>query len=706
MKSHNTTPKPAAAIATLLALTLALALHAATAPAARAQQTQPPPTWTLNADGHLSLDGHPQFLSGANYIPSRDWYMILKNWTPTTIATIETDMKAMRDIGVRIIRFPPLWPLLQDDDGNINTTTLDHLDELLTIAHRNNITVQVEFFTGGVDGATMLPTWAEGNIFTDPRIIARETELVTAIANRLKNNPGLFGYDYGNEIDILYRRLMRGLKIHATPAQIRDWMLTITHAAKTADPARTVAPGLASGRSPDTPFNVWNIADATDFATVHAYPYFDGTIKYDPWLGQRTLYNMNYALAYAAMAGKPVMVQENGFSEWWVGNHHAIASALRISLVGTWAQGGIAYLWWGSHDNPLDYRIPVEKNARFSQPQVLDGGIMNHLEYAEGLLDSANRPKIYGHEFKRWAALIERLGVNWRETLPTLYLLQPDDTGKGFPDKIQLTAFTLAKQAHTNVKLWPEQTPIPPDAAAVIIANIALTEKGKANIARYLNAGGTVYQSWVNDFAKNITVAETGDTLENPAFQVTLPVAGVPMRNTPGFPLFDGERLRVNVPKLKIKTITSITGPETRVLLSTIPEKSADKKSLQKQPVFTETKIGAGKYYYLAANLEDALVWTYNPWLADNSDKIYRVLRPDHPIDIDTKLVELYAKERDGEKILVLLNRSDATQLVTVYSRDAVALQNYETRAPLGAGREISITLKPGEVLIATMTGD
>jgi len=697
MRPHNNNTTT---LLSLIVLLTAL-LGATTAPA---QQPQPPTPWTL-ANGYFAYEGKPLFLSGANYIPSRDWYMDLaeKNWDP---ARIDADFAAMSAIGVRLLRYPPLWTLVQDDDGKIDTKALDRLDQLLTIAHRHGMTVQVEFFTGGVDGITLLPKWAvEGNMFTDPKILAREKELITAIANRVKNNPGLFGYDFGNETNLLHRRLERGMNIKVTRAQMRDWMAMITATAKAADPAHLITPGLSAERTHSGLFNIWDLADTTDYSAIHSYAYFDGTIKTDPWIGQRTLYDVNYGIAYSAMAGKPVLVQEIGFAEWWIGNEEDVAKALRITLVSAWAQEALGYLWWGSHNNPLDLRLPVEKNAEYSQPQLLtSNGLMNQLEYSEGLLDGDNHPKYYGLEFKRWADIISKLGVNWKELLPIVYILQPDNPKRGFADAVQRTAFTLAKQTHMNVKMWPEWKPIPPDAAAVAIAGFALTDKGKTHVAEFLNNGGTVLQTWTNDFAKNVTVSPDAAPLPAPTLQVAFPVEGVPMRNTL-MKLFDGERLRVNAPSLKVKPITTITGPETRVILATLPEKSKSQSGKTKaNPILTETQIGKGKYYYFAGNLEEALTAAYNPWADDDSDKIYSVLRPAGHLYIDSKYVELFIKQRGNENLLILLNRSDTYQHTVIHSRQAITLQNYETRAPLGAGKELGISLKPGEVLIVTMT--
>ncbi len=301
---------------------------------------------------HVTSNDKTIFLSGANYIPSTNWYFTLENWNPESV---ERDMAALHKLGITSIRFPPLWVLLQPEIDTVNQAELTHLNQFLTIAHRNGIGVQVEFLTGGICGAVFLPKWADGDIFNDPKIIEGERRLVYEIAHSVKDNPGLLGYDFGNEVDYL-RRMMH---LNPTQEQIRQWMATIYQAAHNADPRHPVTTGLGTIHGNGEPFNIWDSAEASDYMTLHSYAFFDGTIKHDPWIGQRTLYDMNYGIAYAAMTGKPVLVQENGFSEGWIGSKDEIAKCLRLSLMSAWAQGATGYFWWGSHDNDTNYRNGV-----------------------------------------------------------------------------------------------------------------------------------------------------------------------------------------------------------------------------------------------------------------------------------------------------------------------------------------------------------
>lgn len=595
----------------------------------------------------------------------------------------------MRRLGAACIRFPLLWVLLQPEIDAVDTGILANLNKLLNLAHGNDIAVQVEFFTGAICGATFLPKWADGNIFTDSAIIEGEKKLVTEVTRSVKNHPALMGYDFGNEVNILARRM----KLKPTSEQIHKWMEIIYQTAHAADPEHAIASGLG-GHGNSDPFSIWDAARATDYMTLHSYAFFDGTIKSDPWVGQRTLYDMNFAIAYSAMTGKPVLVQENGFSEGWIGSKEEIARCLRLSLMSAWAQGAAGYFWWGSHDNDLDYRIPVESvTLKYSEPSIAKG-IMNQLEYSEGLLDTGNRPKVYGLEFARCSSLISKLGVEWTNDFPILYLLYPGRSVEAWLDRAQLTAFTLAKQTHMEVRMWPAWKPIPSDAAALVIANFGLPDEAKSAVREYLESGGVVYQSWANDFAESLSAGGT-ETSASPTFIASTPANGTPRRNH--LPFADGDHIRVNA-KLDILNIAVADNPDLYVLLS-LP--SADPQTKGRRPVFFQAKVGKGTYYYLAANLEQALSNVYDPWDEDDSNQIYSVLRPEVPICIDSKYVELFVKSRGTERLVALLNRSDRYQDVMLDSRQNIRIRDYTTRAQLGTGTEVPLRLTPGEVVIA-----
>ncbi len=627
---------------------------------------------------YITLNDEPTFLVGANYIPSDGWLMILENWKPEAV---ERDMVALHKLGITSIRFPPLWPLLQPNIDNVSKEKLDRVNELVTIAHRNGISVQVGPITGWMSGATFLPKWADGNLFADPRIVQGEETLATAVARRLKDNPGLQGYDFGNEISA-----MAGMMhLDPTPEQTSQWMLKIYQAFRNGDPHHLVTDGLGGfGGS----FDIWSVAAAADYMPVHSYAYFNRTLDQDPWIGQRTTYGTDYAIAYAAMTGKPVLVQEIGCSEVWVPKDE-IGKFLRLTLMSSWAQGAAGYFWWGSHNISRDYKAPIQLiNLKYSQPSFAKGDFAD-LEYSMGLLDSNNSPKPYALEYQHWIAVINKLGLGWKSELPVVYLLYPEHPEGRYGRNSEETAFTLAKQIHMDVKMWPEWKSLPADAAAVVIPGFGLSDQGKSYVKAYLDKGGVVLQSWACDFPDGVHVKDTRATVPSPTL--------VASRAEGQFS--EAERIRVAAP-LKLMDAAPSPDGKTQVLLE-LPAAGAEKDS---RPLFFKTEVGKGAYYYLAANLEEALAKTYNPWNQDDSNLIYSVLRPQSAVTIDSKYVELSVKSRGKERLLLLLNHSNVFQNVMLSSANSIRIEDDSTHTPLGEGKDIPLRLMPGEVLIVRET--
>jgi hypothetical protein len=389
------------------------------------------------------------------------------------------------------------------------------------------------------------------------------------------------------------------------------------------------------------------------------------------------------------MTGKPVLVQEIGCSEAWVPKED-IAKFLRLTLMSAWAQGAAGYLWWGSHNIDTNYRVPTSDIAFKYSKRSFGEGIFDSLEYSMGLLDTHNQPKPYALEYQRWTAIIDKLGLGWETDQPVCYLIHPEHSGRWSINMSQMTAFALAKQIHMHVRMWPEGKPVPSDAAAVVIANFKLSGKGKAAIAPYLEKGGVVYQSYESDFPEALTVKDSDATLSSFSF-IASQAAGQ---------FSVGEHVRVGT-QLKLRDVSPALNQETQVLLE-LPKRGVDDET---RPVFVKTSVGKGTYYYLAVNLEDALSKTYDPWEEDDSNLIYSVLRPESPVDIDSKYVELVVKTRGTERLFLLLNHSNRFQEVVLRSARNIQIQDYTTQGLLGAGKEIPLRLMPGQVLVTETRG-
>lgn len=631
---------------------------------------------------YLAHNGSPVFLSGANYVPSHEWLLILKDWDP---AAVNRDMAALHNLGISSIRFPPLWPLLQPAPNAVDPVMLSRLNQLVTIAARNGISVQVDIITGWMSGASFLPSWASGNIFTDPNLVRSEELMATAIAHTLKNNPGLQGYDFGNEVNVL----VGAMRLHVTQQQASDWMHSIYQAIHREDPHHPITNGVGSFGGI---FDIDAIAANADFMSVHYYPYFTSTLLQDPWIGQRTTYGLDYLVAYAAMTGKPVLVQETGISQYWMPALE-IPKYLRLTLMSAWAEGAAGYFWWGSNDIP-HAQLPLAQYVNLDDStSTFAQGEFPPLEYSFGLLSTQDRPKPNALEYARWNAVIRQLGLGWKNDLPVAYLLYPDHD-QGLKARTNtMTAFTLAKQAHLEVRMWPEDKTIPADAASVVIAGFSLSDEGKAVLTQYLHRGGVVYQSEDCDFPKLLAVSGTPTPAGKPVF-VAAQAAGE-------FSI--GQHIRVNAP-LQLVDASPVPGQQVTMLLGvSAAEPPADSHHFQppSRGVLFRAVLDGGTYYYLAANLEQALAGTYDPWQNDESNLIYSVLSPAAPVRIDSKYVELQAQSRGSQRLVLLLNHSNHFQDVVLRSAAPLHLENYITHAPIGSGAEIPIRLLPGEVLVA-----
>jgi hypothetical protein len=620
--------------------------------------------WRVEGD-RLLRDGKPAFLTGVNYLPSKHWLTILRNWDGDVV---ERDMQAMQSIGVRCIRFFPLWSLCQPQPDKLDPVVLANLDKLIAIAGRHGIQLEIAPLTGFMSGGMYLPKWATGNLFTDNNMIKAEEYYMEEMARRYGSNPNVQAFDLGNESNIM----IYGNHFDVTPQQVEQWMGRISGAFRKGAPGGlfTVSPGTGMDRY----YTNETLAKNSDFMVVHSYIYWHGTLRLDPWIGQRTLYSSNFMIEWARMTGKPVVVQELGASEEWLPSPD-IPGFMRINFLSDWAAGAAGFLWWSSHDIEQNFHIPNDIVMVDRSSWTYQNGRFSELEYALGLFDVENRPKPSAAEFKHCTELVEQLGSDWNDRLPVCYILVPEAHEDFAEIMLRLiTPFTLAKQAHFDVKLRYENTPIPKDAAAVVIAGFKLSAAGKQFVGQYLDSGGTVYQSQEQDFAQEqIQTSTWPQEVATPNFLVQRRAGGMSLE----------ERLRVGA-KLTIREITS--APKEQIILG--------------QPAaFARAQVGSGTYYFFSGNLEDGLRGAYNPWESDNSNLIYSALRPTGAIDVSSKQVELFHKQKGTEELLMLVNRSNAKQETEVLSTKPVELHDHMSGGLVGEGFRMPISLGPMEVL-------
>ena len=617
-------------------------------------------SWRVEGD-RLLHDGKPVFLCGVNYLPSKHWLTILRTWDGDVV---EHDMAAMQSIGVRCIRFFPLWSLVQPRPDRLDPEILTNLDKLIAIAGRHGISLELAPLTGFMSGGMYFPKWATGNLFTDEAMIQAEEFYMEQMARRYGRNPNVQAFDLGNESNVM----IHGNKFQVTPDQVARWMARISAAFRKGAPGALFT--VSQGTGMDRYYNNETLARNSDFMVVHPYIEWHGTLKLDPWIGQRTLYDCNFMIEWAAMTGEPVLVQEIGASEEWLPAAD-IPGFLRVNFLSTWAEGGVGFLWWSSHDIEQSFRVPKDIVMVDRSPWTYQEGRFSDLEYALGLFDVGNRPKPAAMEFKRCTELVKQLGAGWTNRLPVCYILVPEAHDDFAETMLRLiNPFALAKQAHFDVKLRYENAPIPDQAAAVVIAGFKLSAAGRESVGQYLRNGGAVYQSQAQDFApEQIQVSPTPQEVDHPQFMVQRRLGDMTTE----------QPLRIGA-KLTIQTITS--APRGQVILD-------------KPAVFARAPVGKGTYYFFSGNLEKGLRGAYNPWENDESDLIYSALRPAGAIEVSSKLVELFHKQKGDSEMLVLVNHSNTKQDMEIFSPEAISLRDRFGGRLAGEGFTIPISLEP-----------
>jgi hypothetical protein len=654
------------------ALTLASTLLLLSTPRpVRAEAATAEPTGRYRVAGRsIERDGKPSFLVGVNYVPPREWLGNLRAWDA---AAVEADMAALEGLGVRTIRWFPLWPLTQPAPDTIDETVLGRVDEVVRLAGKHRIDVQIAPLTGWMSGYFVLPPWARGELFADPKALAAEQRLVERISSRYRGNPAVQGFDFGNEMNVL----VEFIPTKVTAPEMETWMEAIYRTFKAGSPEHLVTNGIGTGFTRE--FEVGAISRTSDYLSVHSYPGVHRTARMDPPLGQRTTYSVNYMVEWAATTGKPVLVQETGASNADVTDAD-MSRILSVTMASSWAEGAAGYFWWCSHDNSPSYRIPEDLVWR-------EKSLLKDLKTGElmGLLTNDNREKGAGRRFRELGALLESLGVGWQAKNPVVYLLVPAAATEDFwGSMIELVQpFVLAKQTHAKVRFLRQQVEVPQDAAAVIVPGFALSPEAKRPLEAWLRAGGRVFQSEVNDFSPDITIdAEHVD----PA-----PLVWATSRLGP----FASDQY-VRLPATSVREVTAKDGVE--ILARYLTGHEHPRQWHFGKPLFCRADVGRGSYYYLGAALEKAYVTAWSPWEKTDGHSFYAALLPGAEVEVDNKLVELAHLARGSEELVVLVNHSGEFQDVAVSVPEGRSFSGVQDPQRRLAGRETRLRLGPSEV--------
>jgi hypothetical protein len=249
-----------------------------------------------------------------------------------------------------------------------------------------------------------------------------------------------------------------------------------------------------------------------------------------------------------------------------------------------------------------------------------------------------------------------------------------------------VTPFVLLKQAHARPKLLRDGDAVPADAAAVVVPGFALTPAGREAVGRYLEAGGTVYQSWARDFsdAVHLTGKETS-------------VSPTKAWATARLGTLSGEQ-ELRVPDMAVRDVEAGQGASDLARLVKGTEDPLEWSF--GRPLFVEAPVGRGRYFYFAGRLEAALARAYDPWETDQSSRVYAALLPEAAVALDDPQVELFHKTRGAEEIVGVVSHCARARDVALRTRRPSRFADYFSGERAGEGETLSLRLGPADVRV------
>ena len=266
-----------------------------------------------------------QFTLGVNYWPRRK---AMYWWSNFDTGEAREEFAAIKEIGLNVVRLFLLWDDFQPEPTSVEKDKLENLVKVADIAAENNLGLDVTFFTGHMSGPNWSPRWLLGgelppeahqhwlrdvisngkktdkgyrNMFHDEMALNAERLLLKTVVNTLKDHPGIWMWNLGNEPDLF-----------AWPNSSDEgaaWVKEMVGLIKSIDPKHPVTIGLhGDGLHRDNGLRIDKVYAQTDVAVMHSYP------MYTPWARKPLdpdFVPFTCALT-AALAGKPVLMEEFG----------------------------------------------------------------------------------------------------------------------------------------------------------------------------------------------------------------------------------------------------------------------------------------------------------------------------------------------------------------------------------------------------------
>ncbi|NKZ05347.1 cellulase family glycosylhydrolase [Actinomadura latina] len=333
------------------------------------------------AEAHAQHRRRRRVRFGVNYVPSKNWWFSWSDWDRRSIAA---DLDDIASLGMDHIRIMLIWSELQPNATYVRGELLDRLEELLDLADRRDLDVEVTVLNGAVSGVLFVPPYliSNGNgeirnILTDPMAIEREQWLLTQVAERIGRHRRFLGFDLSNEI----HWFAIPLGMQATQAEGDAWHTALFDTCEKTAPGKIHVSGIDHWPWQNNAY--WTRQGLATSGTMTANHTWAGWTQVIQRYGSLSTSSTHYSeffieliKAFHTDLERKVWIEETGVSTVW----------MDAADIPPWTERSIRAMasctdlfgitWWDSHDlNPklsgyvdLEYDLGLFTNDRKLKP--------------------------------------------------------------------------------------------------------------------------------------------------------------------------------------------------------------------------------------------------------------------------------------------------------------------------------------------------
>ncbi len=556
-----------------------------------------------------------KFFTGINYWASKN---AIHMWRDYDRASIENDMKLLRDAGITMLRVFPTWNDFQPLsafcapgriyeyglNGNVLPDTMAgragvdeemcrRFEDFCAIAKEYDMDIIVGLLTGHMSFGNLIPpALVNLDVVTDPIALRWEIRYIKYLVSRFKEISNIIAWDLGNEIE----NLCSG----NTKDEFHIWCNILADSIRVSDSTRPIATGLGGFCIENGRANLYDLAESCDMNTVHAYNIFE-TAR-DPVNTMKPILDNIFKCRISEDIGStPTFLQEFGAIGYTNCSLKSEAEFYRATVLATLSHGFHGTMYWCAFDQGYLTFPPYN---------------WNNIGSDYGFYDKELNKKPIVDENIRIKPLLD-IDLPKYETNCTIIVPREE---QGFEKDILRSTYLLAKRANLDADFCYALDKLP-DSDLYILPSVkydkAITNTRLGELMDKVKEGASLYISLSRAYFRNIPQ-----------------MAGVTVNNR--IDISKDKHIVFNDCDLVVNSDVEydITETECQVL-------AYDENDM---PMFVKNSYGKGNIYFLFAPLEEYLANRNGTFFEDNTPDYEYIYRTISENITDKKICNIHSK--------------------------------------------------------------